>query len=153
MAAGSRAGHARRRACRRHGFALIVAAMLGGSAIARASFRRSMPLLPLFALLLQFVVGFGHVHPEGYRFLLTGRGAAAVHTDGGSSDDPLPAVPSDGICPICASGFLLAHAPTPAAVALPAPPSVALPLAGSAETLRLGASRRLLFVARAPPTV
>lgn len=125
--------------------------MSGGSAIVRANFRRSMPLLALFALLVQFVVAFGHVHPEDYRFLLIGRGAVAAHTDGGSSGDPLPAVPSDGICPICASAYLLANAPLPAAVALPAQSSVALPVARSVETLRLAAPRRLLFVARAPP--
>jgi hypothetical protein len=153
MAAGSRDSHARRRACRRDGFALIVAAMSGGSAIARTSFRRSMPLLALFALLVQFVVAFGHVHREDYRFLLTGTGAAAVHSDGGSSGDPLPAVPSDGICPICASAYLLANAPMPAAVALPAPPRVALPIGRSVEHLRLAAPRHLLFVARAPPIV
>ncbi len=127
--------------------------MSGGSAIARANFHRSMPLLALFALLVQFVVAFGHVHPEDYRFLLTGSGAAAVHADGGSSDDPLPAMPSDGICPICTSAYLLANAPVPAAMALPAPSSAALPVARSVERLWLAAPRRLLFIARAPPVV
>jgi hypothetical protein len=131
----------------------MVIAMSDKGAIAARIFRRSPPWLALFALLLQFVAAFGHLHPEDYRFLVAGHGLASVHAGSGPAGPALPALPPDSNCPICASAFLLGNAPMPVAAALPAPRDVELAAAEAGQALWLTRPRHLLFISRGPPLV
>jgi len=109
--------------------------------------------LGLFALALQIVLSFGHVHPGDF----DATNPASVAVDAGQTP---PTAPGDGsdraidhFCPICALIQL-------AASALPAlPPALPLPLRLAAAELplrrlfTLAASPDTLFQARAPPSV
>ncbi len=122
-------------------------------AIARRNLQRSAPWLALFALLVQFVAAFGHMHPEDYRFLERGHGLASLRAGSGPVDPSSPVLPPDVDCPICASVFLLGNAPLPAAIPLPAPPGVALAIVAAGKALWLTLPRHLLFITRGPPIV
>jgi hypothetical protein len=105
--------------------------------------------LALFALVVQLVLSFAHVHavdPGRVR-------AAAASLAGGSGNAPTPKYdgPVDPGCAICALIQLAATVTPSAAPALPL-----LPPVGHAELLPVdqslrAASPRLLFQARAPP--
>jgi hypothetical protein len=113
--------------------------------------------LALFALALQLVLSFGHVHlddhdvPVSERSALLGVHASAVPT---AADDPAgkesPALPDD-CCPICTLIHLAG------ALVAAEPPSLPLPIAlgrlriGTAVAFDLTASQRAPFGARAPP--
>jgi hypothetical protein len=111
--------------------------------------------LALFALGVQMIVSFGHVHLEGIartdraRVALAAAGHAsqsllAQHPGAGDDDD-------DAYCPICASVYLTANS------FVPAPPALPLPTASTAvEHFKrhvpvFFAPRRLAFQSRAPP--
>ncbi len=111
--------------------------------------------LALFALALQMVVSFGHVHLEGISHTDPARVASAtaghskqsfVVQQSGTSDDD-----DDAYCPICASVYLTANS------FVPAPPVLPLPTASIAiehlnrRALFIMAPRRLAFQPRAPP--
>lgn len=108
--------------------------------------RRLTGGLALFALLLQLVVSFAHVHSEDFAGLL-GPGVTQAATDeapGGHSD------PDHLTCDICATVHLAG------ALMVPAPPSLVLPAVSfAAQTIaslppRL-ASSPSAFHARGPP--
>jgi hypothetical protein len=119
---------------------------------ARRIFRRSPPWLALFALALQFIAAFGHLHPEDYRFLAAGHSPAAV-TQGGPSVPSEPATPADSDCPICASIALLGNTPLPALIALPAPHAASISTVRFGEALSLSLPPHFLFTTRGPPLV
>ena len=111
--------------------------------------------LALFALAMQMVVSFGHVHLEGIAHTDPARVASAT---AGHATQSFVVQPSstnddddDAYCPICASVYLTANSFVPAAPVLP------LPVASSAirhvdRDLRLFmAQRRSAFQSRAPP--
>jgi hypothetical protein len=110
--------------------------------------------LALFALAVQFVVAFGHIHRDDlYGFARTAVAVAAPVPEGGQ---PLPgdrpAKHSDDYCAICAAASLLGN--SFAAVA----PSLPLPAASHAierfdrVAVIFIAPRRAAFQSRAPPT-
>jgi hypothetical protein len=118
---------------------------------------RSQTWLALFALAVQLVVSFGHVHRDdlGLAFLAAD---SAVITPIGPGLTHSPTVPdrghnptSDALCPICASINLAG------ALILPLPPQLdALMQVGRvwlpvARTNGLSDQARLSFQARAPP--
>jgi hypothetical protein len=117
---------------------------------------RPFARLALFALALQMVVSFGHMHPDdlGLSSLTTPHWAhfpssAAQALTSPTDRDQYPS--SDGYCPICASMALLATgAPS-------LPPIIVAPLLtsrvlSSPTTLYLVATQTILsFQARAPP--
>jgi hypothetical protein len=117
---------------------------------------RPFAQLALFALALQMVVSFGHMHPDdlGLPPLATAHWAdfpsgAAQALTGPADRDQYPS--SDDYCPICASIALLATG----APSLP-PVSVAPPLISrvwsSPASLYLVATQAIFsFQARAPP--
>ena len=111
--------------------------------------------LALFALALQMVVSFGHVHLAGISHTDPARVASAtaghstqsfVVGQSDTSDDD-----DDAYCPICASVYLTANS------FVPAPPVLPLPTASIAiehfnrRALFFMAPRRLAFQPRAPP--
>jgi hypothetical protein len=111
--------------------------------------------LALFALAVQLVLSFGHLH--GLALASAKAAVTTAGTDATSTQPQLPARKSDGrtdlYCPICASI-------QSAAVSVPsAPPTLPLPanvggvrLDGAAE-FAAAIPPRLLFRARAPPSV
>jgi len=109
--------------------------------------RRLTGWLALFALALQFVVGFGHVHSEDFAGLVH-PGVVRV-----SPADPGPAGPSDPdhlTCDICAAVHLTGTSvvPTPPALVLPiATPFVAPVAAPTTHAPALVVA----FDARGPP--
>ncbi|MGH7033275.1 MAG: hypothetical protein ACREFL_06060 [Stellaceae bacterium] len=119
---------------------------------ARRIFRRSPPWLALFALALQFIAAFGHLHPEDYRFLAAGHSPASL-TRGGPLVPSEPATPADSDCPICASIALLGNTPLPALVALPAPRAAAIGATRLGKALWLSLPSHFLFTTRGPPLV
>jgi hypothetical protein len=130
----------------------MVAVMPIRSVSARRTFRRSPLWLALFAVTLQFIAAFGHLHPEDYRFLIHGHGPVTVER-GGPLLPSDPGTPADSDCPICASNALLGNTPLPALVALPAPHAASISIAPCGETLSLSLPPHFLFATRGPPSV
>ena len=109
--------------------------------------------LALFALVVQFVLAFGHIHREDiYGSARPAAAIAAALPDGGQ---PLPANQpakhSDDYCAICATVSLLGNS------FVAAPPTLPVPSASHAveQVDRVAvifiASRRAAFQSRAPP--
>jgi len=128
----------------------MVPAMRDRSVPAMRTLRRSPPWLALFALALQFIAAFGHLHPEDYRFLAVGHSPISV-THGGPSVPSAPAMPADSDCPICASILLLGNAPVPILAAIPAPLATIIAALRFGETLLLALPPHFLFATRGPP--
>ena len=109
--------------------------------------------LALFALALQIVLSFGHVHLSD----LTPGAATTVLAAGAGTDGPTkapehkPGTPVDPGCPICAL-IQLASTSTPStAPVLPAPTMVGFVRLDTPEPVALASSPPALFRARAPP--
>jgi hypothetical protein len=117
---------------------------------------RPFARLALFALALQMVVSFGHMHPDdlGLSSLATAHWAhfpssAAQSLTGPTDRDQYPS--SDDYCPICASMALLATGAPSLPPAILVPPLISRVLS-SPIALYLGATRTVFsFQARAPP--
>jgi hypothetical protein len=116
-------------------------------------FRRHIALgsrLALFALAVQLVLSFAHVHVTD-----PGRAqaVAAAATSTGSGDAPIPKSdpPVDPGCAICGLIQLAATATPSAAPALPPLIASAQVRLSVADQFLLAAVPRLLFQARAPP--
>jgi hypothetical protein len=118
--------------------------------------RKAVAGLGLFALLLQVVLSFGHVHS---RDLLVPRAGAASpkqiaigKTSTAPGQEQIPGGIPDNDCPICTTMHMAASG------LLPTPPSVVglaeLPQLfhhAFIEELNLGVTRHILFQTRAPP--
>ena len=110
--------------------------------------------LALFALAVQFVVAFGHIHRDDiYGFT---RAAAAVTAPVPDGSQPLPgdhpAKHSDDYCAICATMSLLGNSFVAAPPTLPLPSaSHAVEQVGRVAVIFI-APRRAAFQSRAPPT-
>jgi hypothetical protein len=104
----------------------------------------------LFALALQLVLAFGHVHTGGLGHT---REIAALTADGSTGGQPhKPTTPSDqDYCAICAVLNLLSGAQGATAPALPVPfATVAATVVAEPETVH-AATLRPAFQSRAPP--
>ena len=110
--------------------------------------------LALFALGLQVIVSFGHVHLEGIgrtdqaRVALVGAGRAAqsfVGPQSGTSGD------DESYCSICASVYLTANSFIPAAPVLSLPSASTTVEHFKCHVPVFSAPRRLAFQSRAPP--
>jgi hypothetical protein len=112
--------------------------------------RKGLAGFGLFALALQLVLSFGHVHERDL-----GRPLAAGQTALGQSSSVPERNPSglpDDECPICATMHMVA------AGLMPAPPTALCPTdlaqvlqRGLVEEFNLGVTRHILFQTRAPP--
>jgi len=118
------------------------------------SHRRLGSRLALFALAVQTVLSFGHVHIDRRAFA----SASAATTSVEAADRRAPALPdrhtgANDFCAICATVSLIASS------LLPGSPSLAPPLASEHRWLNelagatLASDSSVLFQARAPPTV
>jgi len=110
--------------------------------------------LALFALGLQVIVSFGHVHLEGIgrtdqaRVALAGAGRAAqsfVGPQSGTSGD------DESYCSICASVYLTANSFVPVGPVLRAPSASSAVEHGKRGARVFVAQRRSGFQSRAPP--
>ena len=114
-------------------------------------FRRHIGLgsrLALFALAVQLVLSFAHVHVAD-----VGRAPAVAAAVSGCGDAPTPKSdgPVDPGCAICGLIQLAATATPSAAPALPLALASAHARLAAADEFLLAPSPRLLFQARAPP--
>jgi hypothetical protein len=117
---------------------------------------RPFARLALFALALQIVVSFGHMHPDdlGLPSLATAHcadfpsGVAQVLT-GPTDRDQYPS--SDDYCPICASMALLAAGAPSLPPVIVAPPLISRVLSSPAALYLVATQTILSFQARAPP--
>jgi hypothetical protein len=116
--------------------------------------RRFGTWLALFALAVQLVVSFGHVHLEGITRADPARFASAA---GGHPSQvllaPRPGTTGDDddYCPICASVYLTANSFVPTAPVLPVPAASNVVEHFDHNAPAFIASRRLAFQSRAPP--
>jgi hypothetical protein len=112
-------------------------------------------MLALFALAIQLVVSFGHIHlPAALSPAGTPVVAAALTLDG----DPAGPVgkhhpASDVFCDICATLSLAANGQVSAPPALALPVFVAVPPAPAANTAAPVQRRYVRFQSRGPPAV
>jgi hypothetical protein len=109
--------------------------------------------LALFALAVQFIVAFGHIHRDDIYGPARPAAAIAAAVQGGSQSLPAnhPVKHGDDYCAICATMSLLGNSFVAAA------PSLPLPAASHAidqvdhVAIIFVASRRAAFQSRAPP--
>ena len=109
--------------------------------------------LGLFALVLQLVLSFGHVHA---RELMAPRAFAAGAVVSKSSSTPaqgqIPSGLPEDDCPICATMHMAASALPPVSPSMAGPVGFAKVLQRtSLEAFSLGVTRHILFQTRAPP--
>jgi hypothetical protein len=109
--------------------------------------------LALFALAVQFVLAFGHIHHEDIYGLARSAAAIAAAVPDGSQPLPAnhPAKHSDDYCAICATMSLLGNSFVAAAPTLPLPAaSHAIEQFDRVAAIFI-APRRAAFQSRAPP--
>ena len=108
--------------------------------------------LALFALTLQVVLSFGHVHRGDFRHAIDGR--AVTGTQPAPSDPPLqPASDADDYCAICATIHLAATSLLPQALQLPVPLAAGPVEHANPVAKGFFSPRRAPFQSRAPPLV
>jgi hypothetical protein len=109
--------------------------------------------LALFALAVQFVVAFGHIHRDD--IYGSARPAAAVAASVPDGSQPLPsdhpAKHGDDYCAICATMSLLGNSFVAMAPALPLPPASHAIEQFDRVAVIFIAPRRAAFQSRAPP--
>jgi hypothetical protein len=109
--------------------------------------------LALFALAVQFVVAFGHIHRDDIYGFSRAAAAIAAPVANGSQPAPAnhPAKHGDDYCAICATISLLGNSFVAAAPALPLPSaSYAIEPIERVAAIFI-APRRAAFQSRAPP--
>jgi hypothetical protein len=113
--------------------------------------------LALFALAVQIVLAFGHVHFDAFALAPAGSAAAATAQDTALQSNPAPVPKSNGSlgadCAICALIQLSAALAPATAPTVPLPTNrgpLALP---APAALALATSPHFLFQARAPPSI
>lgn len=113
--------------------------------------------LALFALAVQFVLAFGHIHPQDIYGSLAGVSSSTLSAlpapekvQSLSSDQA--SKQSDDICAICASVFLLNNSFAAAAPHLPLPAASRAVLKLDRLTSIFVEQRHAAFQSRAPPT-
>ena len=125
--------------------------MLGRLAIGRTHLRRAPQFLALLAMLLQFVLSFGHFDCQVFATLQSGHQPLTLANAQGAGSGTGQGLAGDIDCPICSSIQLLGNTALPDGVGLRAP---VIRHAGSVlavEALQLTPPPHLLFDTRGPP--
>jgi hypothetical protein len=123
----------------------------------RRSLRYSGGRLALFAVFLQLVLSFGHIHPSDIfpfgHAVAQGQGVAQLVTaDHGSPAGQNETGAGGEACAICANMALAASLVLPDPIGI-APPAAAIPTRVAAPVaLLIAAAPHLLFQTRAPPS-
>jgi hypothetical protein len=109
--------------------------------------------LALFALAVQFVVAFGHIHRDDIYGSVRPAAAVAASVPDGSQPLPSdhPAKHGDAYCAICATMSLLGNSFVAMAPALPLPPASHAIEQFDRVAVIFIAPRRAAFQSRAPP--
>jgi hypothetical protein len=109
--------------------------------------------LALFALAVQFVVAFGHIHRDDIYGSVRPAAAVAASVPDGSQPLPAnhPAKHGDDYCAICATMSLLGNSFVAMAPALPLPPASHAIEQFDRVAVIFIAPRRAAFQSRAPP--
>ena len=131
----------------------MVKPMLGRLAIGGIRLRRTPHCLAMLAILVQFVLSFGHVHAQTFDALRHGHDALGIANGHGASGDAGQGLGSDIDCPICSSIQMLGSSALPDGIRLRLPPAQHTAIVNSETPLRLRAPPHLLFTTRAPPSV
>jgi hypothetical protein len=125
--------------------------MLGRLAIGRTHLRGAPQFLALLAMLLQFVLSFGHFDGQVFATLQSGHQPLTLANAQGAGSGTGQGLAGDIDCPICSSIQLLGSTALPDGVGLRAP---VIRHAGSVlavEALQLTPPPHLLFDTRGPP--
>jgi len=107
--------------------------------------------LALFALALQLVLSFGHVHVEGFAAGRAAIAQASTAATGNLANQESPAL-ADDYCSVCALIHLAGSLAPAQPPSLPLPTSFHRPWRTAAVEFDLTRPHRVLFGARAPPT-
>jgi hypothetical protein len=127
--------------------------MLGRLAIGRTNLRRTPQLLALLAMLLQFVLSFGHFDGQEFAALQGSHHPLAIANAQGAGGGTGQGLSGDVDCPICSSIQLLGSTALPDGVRLRVPVVRHTDTAIVVEPLRLRPPPHLLFDTRGPPVV
>jgi hypothetical protein len=127
--------------------------MLGRLAIGRTSLRRTPQFVALLAMLLQFVLSFGHFDGQDFAALQSGHHPLTIANAQSGSGGTGQGLAGDVDCPICSSIQLLGTTALPDGVALRPPVIRHTGTSSVVESLRLTPPPHLLFDTRGPPLV
>jgi hypothetical protein len=133
----------------------MLTAMLGRLAIGRTSLRRTPQFVALLAMLVQFVLSFGHFDGQDFAALHSGHQyqpltiASAQGAGGGTGQG----FAGDIDCPICSSIQLLGSTALPDGVRLRMPVAQHTGVVLAIAPLRLTPPPHLLFDTRGPPVI
>jgi hypothetical protein len=109
--------------------------------------------LGLFALVLQLVLSFGHIHARDLGApRILGAQAAITKSIAAPGKEQIPSRLPDDECPICMTAHMAASGLLPTPPSIPAPAEFAQFLNPTfIEQFSLGVTRHILFQTRAPP--
>ena len=127
--------------------------MLGRLALGSTRLHRTPRFLALLAMLVQFVLAFGHFDGHLFAALQSGHQAPSLANALGAGAGTGHGLASDVDCPICSSIQLLGSTALPDGAQLRAPLARHAGIALAYEALGLTAPPHLLFDTRAPPVV
>jgi len=139
--------------CQRRALALMLTPMLGRLAIGRTSLRRTPQFVALLAMLLQFVLSFGHFDGQNFAALQSSHHPLTIANAQGASGGTGQGLAGDIDCPICSSIQLLGSTALPDGMLLRAPVVRHTGFVFAGEPLRLTPPPHLLFDTRGPPVV
>ena len=127
--------------------------MLGRLAIGRTSLRRTPQFVALLAMLVQFVLSFGHFDGQDFTALQGGHQPLTLANAQGAGGSTGTGLAGDVDCPICSSIQLLGSTALPDGVQLRMPVIRHTDIVLAIEPLRLTPPPHLLFDTRGPPIV
>jgi hypothetical protein len=139
--------------CQRRGLAPILTAMLGRLAIGRTNLRRAPQFLALLAMLVQFVLSFGHFDGQYFAGLQHNHQPLTLANAQGAGGGTGQGLAGDVDCPICSSIQLLGSTALPDGVQLRVPVVQHTGTTLAVEPLGLTPPSHLLFDTRGPPVV
>jgi hypothetical protein len=120
--------------------------------------RKGIAGLGLFALMLQLVLSFGHIHardlgmPRVLAAVAVGAQTAINKSTQAPAKEQVPSRLPDDECPICMTAHMAASGLLPTPPSIPAPAEFAKFLNPTfIEQFSLGVTRHVLFQTRAPP--
>ncbi len=125
--------------------------MLGRLAIGRTSLRRTPQFVALLAMLVQFVLSFGHFDGQDFAALQHSHQPPTIANGQGTGGGAGQGLAGDVDCPICSSIQLLGSTALPDGVRLRMPVVQLTGIVLAIAPLRLTPSPHLLFDTRGSP--
>jgi hypothetical protein len=131
----------------------MLTSMLGRLAIGRTRLRRLPHFAALLAMLVQFVLSFGHFDGQDFAALQSGHQPLTIANTQGAGGGTGQGLTGDVDCPICSSIQLLGSTALPDGVRLRLPVAQLTGIVLAFAPLRLTPPPHLLFDTRGPPVV